>query len=258
MSKVTIQGTAPMAASANTLDAWLKQQATKLKSIEACGHRLKLDFVENARDKGEILIDVKKRLAETAETFEMWVTANTGIGYSTAQLYMDVARNFKTVKEKFAHSNGLEVTLRQVRDAIRDARQERGEGKPGSGRRKATESQSAGTDGRDDGDKTGNDSEKWEREVAAAEEEAGAHEGGQKTEAAHYKMTIMVFSESDQVALQQALSNWSPVTKPLANKKHAYSVTVTADLGVIGDLLTKLGTTLQQSQPQKVRVSIER
>ena len=71
-------------------------------------------------------------------------------------------------------------------------------------------------------------------------------------------MTIMVFSESDQVALQQALSNWSPVSKPLANKQQAHSVTVTADLGVIGDLLTKLGTTLQQSQPQKVRVSIER
>lgn len=246
-----------MTASDSTLGVWLKEQATKLKNLEANAHRLKLNFVENARDKGQILIDVKKRIAGTSESFEMWVTENTGIGYSTALLYMDVAKNFKMVKEKFAHSNGLELTLRQVRDAIRDARQERGEGKPGSGRRKATEGDSVGTHSQEDIDKAGNDSEKWEREVAAAEEEAGVHQGGDKTEAARYKMTVMVFSESDQAALQQALASWSPVSKPLANKKQAHSVTVNADLAVIGDLLAKLGTTLQQSQPKKVRVSIE-
>lgn len=126
-------------------------------------------------------------------------------------------------------------------------------GKPGSGKRKATEP--------DAQDHTENDenSKKWEREVAAAEAEAGVHGSGDRTEAAnHYKMMVMVFCESDQVALQQALSNWSPVSKPLANKKQAHSVTVKADLAVIGDLLAKLGTMLQQNQPQKVKVSIER
>jgi site-specific DNA-methyltransferase (adenine-specific) len=120
------------------LASWLTEQATALTNLEAKGNRLKLDFVQNARDRGKILLEVQKRLVGASQRFEIWVSENTDIGYSTALLFMDVARNFDLVKEQFADSNALELTLREVRDAIRDARQERGEGKPGSGRTKTT------------------------------------------------------------------------------------------------------------------------
>ena len=120
------------------LSAWLNEQATKLKHLDATGKKLKLDFVENARSKGTILLAVQERLREVSQSFEAWVPKNTDIGYSTALLWIDVAKHFDSVKKRFADSNPLELTVRQVRDAIRDARQEQGDGKPGSGRRKAT------------------------------------------------------------------------------------------------------------------------
>jgi hypothetical protein len=124
----------PVSIASADLSTWLKKQAVQLKYLDANGRRLKLDFVQNASDKGMILIDVRKRFAGSSAGFDKWVVENTGIGRSTALLYIDVAKNFDNVRERFANSNGLELTLRQVRDAIRDARQERGEGKPGSGR----------------------------------------------------------------------------------------------------------------------------
>jgi hypothetical protein len=94
--------------------------------------------------------------------------------------------------------------------------------------------------------------------VAAAEAEAAVQQSSDKTEVTnHYKMTVTVFTVSDQAVLQQALSEWSPVCTPVANSKQARSVTVKVDLEQIGDLLATLGTTLQQNPPKKLRVIIE-
>ena len=121
------------------LTAWLRQQAKKLKTLKAEGTRLKLDFVANARAQGKILASVKKRLASTPGKFKEWVESDTDIGYSTALLWIDVAQSqfYSAVNARVADSNPLESTIRQIRDAIRDERQSKGKGKPGSGKTKA-------------------------------------------------------------------------------------------------------------------------
>lgn len=253
---------------------WLKRQATKLKTLEVKGRKLKFDFVQNARDKGAILSEVEKRLLDTGTSLKAWVQENTDIGYSTALLYMDVARNFDDVKKRFADSNGLELTLRQVRDAIRDARQERGEGRPGSGRTlpssKTEETDSAADNGHTDevsdqeeaddaGEDDAPDEARWEREVAKAEAEAAVVENASKTDpvAPLYKVTVMAFADADQEAMYQALLNWSPVRKTSLGTKQVRSVYAGVGPNDIGTVLEKLGKALETNQPQKVRVSIE-
>jgi hypothetical protein len=119
------------------LEAWLQEQARKLQALKAQEQRLKIDFVANSRAKGRILRAVRERLKETPGEFKTWVEAKTDISYSTALLWIDLDENYDKVKEGIAHSNTLESTVRQIRDAIRDMRQAEGRGKPGSGRKKA-------------------------------------------------------------------------------------------------------------------------
>src|ERR1700722_16008624 len=121
------------------LIAWLREQASRLLSLEAEGNRLKMAIVQNAKLKGAILIDVRKRLAGNSQSFKQWVEETSDIGYSTALLWIDIAENYEELTKRFADSNLLELTIRQIRDAIRDLRQEHGIGKPGSGRKKPTE-----------------------------------------------------------------------------------------------------------------------
>jgi hypothetical protein len=139
-SKLTHAPTDPTGKQATdkNLTAWLQEQARKLKDLTVKGKRLKLDFLANARKQGRILLEVRKRLANTPLRFQDWVANTTDIGYSTAQLWMDVAQNYAKVKGRFSDSNPLELTVRQVRDAIRDDRQEQGKGKPRSGKRKSS------------------------------------------------------------------------------------------------------------------------
>ena len=251
------------------LTAWLKQRATKLKALEAKGQRFKLDYVQNAKEKGQILLGVQDRIHDG---FKSWVTQFTGIGYSTALLYMDVARNYPDVKKLIADSNPLELTLRQVRDAIRDARQERGEGKPGSGRPSSSQVGERNPDHEEDNEDDrgenadGDDQElaapdtiRWDREATKAEAEAAEVEGGKTTEPESplYAITVMVFSESDQTAIYKSLSNWSPTSKTLTSTKQTRSVSVHVPPSGIGKLLHVLGETLEHNQPQQVRVSIE-
>jgi hypothetical protein len=240
------------------LTAWLKEQATKLKTLQSKGNRLKLDFVQNARDQGKILLEVHERLTGTSVRFEKWVSENTDIGCSTALLWMDVARHYEDVMKQFVDSNPLELTVRQIRDAIRDARQRRGEGKPGSGKRKAvatTKPLNRDTEETDDPTDL-SDQGRWERETSKAEAEAAEVEGEDKSEVKVplYKLTAIVFSESDQSAIYESLLNWSPTS---SNSLGSKSIILHARTTDIGTLLTKLGKTLEQSQPEKVRVSIE-
>lgn len=125
------------------LTAWLQEQVKKLQALKAQEQRLnakamnlKFDFLANNRAKGRILKAVRERLKETPGEFKKWVAENTDLGYSTALLWIDLDENYVKVKEGIAHSIPVELTVRQVRDAIRDKRQAEGNGKPGSGRRK--------------------------------------------------------------------------------------------------------------------------
>jgi hypothetical protein len=125
------------------LEARLQEQAMKLQALRAeeqrlnaKGMRLKFDYVANNRTQGRILTTVRDWLKEKPGEFKKWVKKNTDIGYSTALLRIDLDENYDEVKERFANSNPLELTVRQLRDANRDKRQAEGKGKPGSGRRK--------------------------------------------------------------------------------------------------------------------------
>lgn len=270
MPKRITSPSAPVSPPDDTLVTWLQEQAAKLKDLEAKSNRLKLDFVENASEKGKVLLEVEKRLPPSMSLKE-WVVENTGIGYSTALLYMDVAKNLASVKDRLADSNPLELTLRQVRDAIRDARQERGGGKPGSGKRKtvaATPSSpdageesdgDTGDDDAPDSDDDASDTRRWEREVSKAEAEAAQIDDGSQAESqrATYSVTVTLFAESDHAAVEQALSDWSPTTKYLGGSRNLRNLKAQAQPYQIGVLLQRLGKVLAGNQPKKVRVSIE-
>lgn len=264
MPKRITSPSAPVSPPGDNLVTWLQEQAAKLKDLEAKSNRLKLDFVENASEKGKVLLEVESRLPPSMSLKE-WVVENTGIGYSTALLYMDVAKNLASVKDRLADSNPLELTLRQVRDAIRDARQERGEGKPGSGKRKTVaatpSSPDAGeeSDGDTGDDDDASDTRRWEREVSKAEAEAAQIDDGSQAESqrATYSVTVTVFAESDHEAVEQALSDWSPTTKYLGGSRTLRNLKAQAQPHQIGVLLQKLGKVLAGNQPKKVRVSIE-
>jgi hypothetical protein len=252
--------------------AWLEQQAAKLKMLIRRGSKLKIDFIQNAREQGKVLAGVRKRLEGSDQSFAAWVEEKTDIGVSTAYLWCEVAEwwNDPRLQAILNDSNPLELTLRQVRDAIRDARQERGEGKPGSGRPSKSQTDpdheegdpddpGEGADGNDDQDQDIPDTNRWEQEATKAEAEAAEVEGGKTTEPESplYAITVMVFSESDQTAIYKSLSNWSPTGKTLTGTKQTRSVSVHVPPSSIGKLLHVLGETLEHNQPQQVRVSIE-
>jgi hypothetical protein len=119
------------------LKAWLQEQADKLKLLNATTSKLKLDFVANAVRKGAILKAVKEKLKDTSIRFEDWVTENADIGYSTADLWIDIHEHPEVIR-KLADSNALELSITNIRAAIRDDRQAQGNGKPGSGKLSAT------------------------------------------------------------------------------------------------------------------------
>ena len=251
------------------LDDWLKKQEARLKELVATAKRLKVDFVENARAQGKILLEVQERLSKTSIKFKDWVVKNTDIGHSTALLWIDVAKNYDLVKKRFVDSNGLESTVRNIRDAIRDARQEHGGGKPGSGRKKATDEEdkaeeniTAENNAAASADETATDAgeeatptAKWEQTAGKAETEAAATTSG-KSEAAsrYYDVTVMVYNQQDQAAFQQALSQWSPSCKTVGN---TLSVKVHAQMKGIAAVLQKLGKVLEESQPARVSMSVE-
>ena len=51
--------------------------------------------LQNAKEQGEILLEVQKRLEGTDLAFSRWVEEDTDIGLSTAYLWMDVSEWWK-------------------------------------------------------------------------------------------------------------------------------------------------------------------
>lgn len=251
------------------LAEWLKDKAAKLKSLTAVGHKLKLDFVENAREKGVILIEAQEQVAHIPGRFQVWVVQDAGIGYSTALLWIDVAKHYDEVKKRFANSNPLELTLGQVRDAIRDSRQAQGKGKPGSGRRKV-ESTAPPNDSDEDGvtdpadsqdgaEEAAPETQRWENAAAAAEAEAAEVSGAEKNEPKpqHYKVVVTVANEGDQATIQAALSNWNPTSVMPIGTKQVRSVSVHVRPDAIGTAFERLGKALATNPPKTVKVSVE-
>jgi hypothetical protein len=244
------------------LAAWLNGRAKKLKSLEVKGRRLKLDFLGNAREKGQLLREVQQRLSTTSIIFKDWVEEQIDIAYSTALLWIDLATNWELVQKRFADSNPLELTIRQVRDGIRDARQEQGGGKPGSGKRKATaapQPEAAEDEEQEAIEETAPANARWEKTASEAEADAADIEGADQQKAGPplYKVVVTVFSDSDQDAIYQAFSRWSPVSTKPTNPKQLRNVVSNVRPKDIGAALQKLGKALEDSQPTTVRVSIE-
>lgn len=235
------------------LDGWLSEQARNLNALKHTGNRLKLDYVQNARDKGEILSEVENRVSRIPGRFFVWIASEAGIGISTARLYMDVARNYDDVKERFADSNPLELTLRNVRDAIRDKRQDAGRGKPRSGRpiNAATQPTPDTGDHIADGIPV--------QEIAADKEQHNGvalptnKKGAKLLVAAHppsYKLTVTTPEKCDLEKFGEVLP--SPITD-----FNAHSVSVRIRLDDITVALEKISKALVTTQPKKVKIIVE-
>jgi len=181
------------------------------------------------------------------------MTSEAGIGISTAHLYMDVARNYEDVKGRFADSNPLELTLRKIRDAIRDKRQDAGGGKPGSGRRNNAATQPTP----DTGDHIADDIPA--QETAADNDQHNGvalptnKKGAKLLAAAHppsYKLTVTTPEKSDLEKFGEVLPN--PITD-----FNAHSVSVRIRLDDITVALEKISKALATTQPKKVKIIVE-
>ncbi len=239
--------------SRDELNAWLKTQATKLTGLSAKGKRLKLDFVQNAREIGQVLLDARERAAHIPGRFMVWTCQETGIAYSTALLYIDVAKNYDDISRRLADSNRLEsMNLRQLREAIRDARHERGEGKPQSGKRKTPKSV---------------------ENAAVAKSADTIHMGEVRTTANAvqieeakvgrlidplYEVLVTVETENDQLTIEKALSDWTPKRGVTIGSNVARSVSASVRPDSIGAALQKLGKALDANPPKTMKVSINR
>ena len=182
----------------------------------------------------------------------MWLIENTDIGYSTANLYMDVARNYVDVKKLIANSNPLELTLRKVRDAIRDKRQDAGGGKPGSGRRITTATQPT----LDTDNQTADDDNVPSQEDAADNDHQNVvalptnRKGAKLMATATYKITVVTPEKGDLEKFGEVLP--SPITD-----FNAQSVSVRIRLEDITVALEKVFKALVATQPKKVKIIVE-
>jgi hypothetical protein len=267
--------------------SWLNKQATTLKRLTTSGWKIHTDYLQNAREKGIVLIEVRKRLENTDLAFEKWVKENTEIGLSTAYLWMDVAEwwddltaHWKKV-EAGALSNPLESSLRGVRDTIRSIRQARGLGKPGSGKKKVTADNSANntttpstagigeadSDNKEAESASENDvpddpgedeSEKiaaanFQKMMARKTQSGNLQQGGATTTPARprmYKVTVVTPNKADLEGFAGLLP--SPTTDFMA-----HSVSAHIGLQDIDRTLAAVGTCLNTAQPKKVRVVVE-
>jgi hypothetical protein len=266
--------------------AWLGKKASELKTLVTRGWKIQADYLQNAKEKGEILAEVRKRLEGSNLTFEKWVKENTEIGVSTAYLWMDVAEWWEDVKAWFDkaeagdNSNPLETSLRGVRDTIRSIRQARGVGKPGSGKKKETADNSANNTpapptegiGKDDSDKkvdesasdddTPGDSDEDDSDKVAEEsfkklmarkkpgENSQQGETRTPTRPRLYRVTVVTPNKADVEQFARLLP--SPITD-----FKAHSVSAHIGLQDIDKILVAVGTCLNTAQPKKVRVVVE-
>lgn len=270
----------------NQLRAWLKTQATRLKTLKAHGWKLQVDYLQNAKEQGAVLLEVQKRLEGTTLTFSEWVKADTEIGLSTAYLWMDVAKWWDDILEWITkaqagdHSNPLETSIRAARNVIQAIRQARGIGKPGSGK---TNAQSSKTDSHkatpsgseievndlpddeaapsidpsgspgDADDEDDNDSDTSFMELMARKPPAVTSPQGETRSPARprfYKVTVVTPNKAD---LQQFAGL---LPSPTTDFK-AHSVSANIGLQDIDRTLAAVGTCLNTAQPKKVRVVVE-
>jgi ParB-like chromosome segregation protein Spo0J len=100
------------------------------------------------------------------------------------------------------------------------------------------------------------DKQRWERVVMQAEAEAAQVERGKsEPETPLYTVIVMVYNDSDQASIEDALSMWSPARKTVGPRLRC--LTSQAEQGDISTLLHKLAKCLEQHRPKEVRVSIE-
>ena len=238
------------------LAAWLQKQATKLKSLTTRGWKLQSACLTNARAKGKVLARVHTRLQKTDISFDDWVTENTDIGVSTAYLYMDVAEWWDDLQALWKDSNGLETILRQARDQIRDLKQSRGLGKPGSGRKPVTEAAVTSSSKKPVAatealrtSTTENELAIWERAIReAAEQNSG---GKRKTAVKEKQYEVMAISSdvSDLDSIKKLLHN--PIIR-LANGQVSVKACVEKDQ--IDVLMAEVGLALKENPPKELRL----
>jgi len=235
--------------------AWLQGQARKLKKLVSRGWKLHIDFLQNARDQGEVLAEVRSKLKGTDLTFEQWVKENTEIGVSTSYLWIDVAEWWDDLQASWGNSNTLELGIRQVRDQIRDLRQAGGGGKPGSGRnRAATPDATAPVEETTilapDEEATKDDPvENWEASIQEAERQNGTRQP--KKQEPHYTIVAISANGDDVEPIKLLLP--SPITEQAKNR-----VTIKASIpkNKIGRILTLIGRQLETTPPKELRLVV--
>ena len=98
---------------------------------------------------------------------------------------------------------------------------------------------------------------KWEQQAAKAESEARAIGKEPDIAPSGYTVNVMVFSEDDNTAIKDGLSNWNPKSTPLHGSKHNRNVSASVPSDEIPELLNQLSRTFQNCPPSKIRLSIE-
>lgn len=98
---------------------------------------------------------------------------------------------------------------------------------------------------------------KWEQQAAKAETEARAIGKEPEITPSGYAVSVIVFSEADNTAIQDGLSNWNPKSTLLHGSKHNRNVSASVPQNDIPELLNRLSRTFQNCTPSRIRVSIE-
>jgi len=97
---------------------------------------------------------------------------------------------------------------------------------------------------------------KWEQQAAKAESEARAIGKEPDIAPSGYAITVMVFSEADNTAIQDGLSRWNPKSKPVHGSTNR-NVSASVPPDDIPMLLNQLSRIFQDCPPSKIRLSIE-
>lgn len=107
-----------------------------------------------------------------------------------------------------------------------------------------------------DGDEL-DDRSKWEKTAAAAESEKRLMGKEPLISTKVGTVTVTVFSEDDRDAVEVALAEWQPKPVSVIGRRSVTNLTSTVSPEAIPELLMKLGKSLKQTLPSRLKVSIE-